>query len=290
MFANHFICGTLISCLLLPQACKGEQSMSKGTETNWLDRAEVLAVAFHPRREPRMPGGAAGFESLTIPVAPGITVGGRFYPDGKDRPTLLFFHGNGEIVADYDDIARQYVALGVNFAPVDYRGYGTSTGRPTLGAMLADAKVILDFVAGRLVEQGYTNRVVVMGRSLGSASALELASACPGKLAGLIIESGFSDTIALLERLGARVPTGGVADTVMRQSEKIKGYTGPTLIIHGAADVIIPVADADALYAACGSKDKKLLKVRGAGHNDLLYVGFREYMQAVKDLIDRLGK
>jgi pimeloyl-ACP methyl ester carboxylesterase len=264
--------------------------MPKESNTNWLDSAEVLAVAFHPRHESRTTGGTAGYESLAIPVAPGITVGGRFYRAGKDRPTMLFFHGNGEIVADYDDLAPQYVALGINFLPVDYRGYGTSTGSPTISAMLADARAIFDFVANRLTDQGYTNRVVVMGRSLGSASALELASSCPDKLAGLIIESGFSDTVALMKRLGAGVPAGGISDTVLRQSEKIKGYNGPTLIIHGTADFIIPVADADALYATCGSKNKKILKVKGAGHNDLLYVGYKEYMQAVRDLFDGLRK
>lgn len=56
----------------------------------------------------------------------------------KNAPTLLFFHGNGEIVEDYDDIAQIYLKLGINFLPVDYRGYGRSTGSPTVTAMMRD--------------------------------------------------------------------------------------------------------------------------------------------------------
>jgi hypothetical protein len=38
-----------------------------------------------------------------------------------DSPDL-FFQGNGEIVADYDDIAPCLVDLGASFLPVDCRG------------------------------------------------------------------------------------------------------------------------------------------------------------------------
>jgi hypothetical protein len=58
--------------------------MPKESNTNWLGSSEVLAVAFHPRRESRTAGSADRYESLAIPVAPGITVGGRFYRAGKD--------------------------------------------------------------------------------------------------------------------------------------------------------------------------------------------------------------
>ena len=46
-------------------------------------------------------------------------------------PSILFFHGNGEIVADYDDLGPLYNRMGINFLAADYRGYGRSTGRPT---------------------------------------------------------------------------------------------------------------------------------------------------------------
>ncbi len=51
--------------------------------------------------------------------------------------TLVHFHGNGEIVADYDDgYLDSLVDIGVNVLMVEYRGYGDSEGKSELGKML----------------------------------------------------------------------------------------------------------------------------------------------------------
>ena len=249
----------------------------------WMDRPDVLAVAFHPRRE--LPSPPAGFEALEIPVAPGVTIGGRFYAAGTNAPTILFFHGNGEIVADYDDVAPRYRALRINFMPADYRGYGRSTGKPTITSMLGDARVICSFARGWLRERGYSGRFIVMGRSLGSASALEVASACGEEIDGLIIDSGFAHLVPLLTRLGADVPAGVDADDkAVGQIAKMRVFRGPTLIIHGARDFIIPISDAEDLYRAAPGANKQLLRIEGAGHNDIMAVGHQEYFDAVTRL------
>jgi pimeloyl-ACP methyl ester carboxylesterase len=127
-----------------------------------------------------------------IPVEPDVMVGARLHLEGKSSPNILFFHGNGEIVADYDDLGPIYNQMGINFLPVDYRGYGRSTGTPTVSAMMKDCHVILAYVTDWLREKGYTGSLITMGRSLGSASALELAATHGEKISGLIIESGFA--------------------------------------------------------------------------------------------------
>lgn len=259
--------------------------MDSRPETDWLDSRSVLSVTFHPRRE-WSTAGNGDFQTLDIPVETDVTVGGRFYEAGKSRPTLLFFHGNGEIVADYGDIAALYTRIGLNFMPVDYRGYGRSTGQPTIRAMLADARAIFKHAQQWLSSRNHTGPLIVMGRSLGSASALELASTYPAELAGLIIDSGFADAVALLVRLGATPPPEGFADHELRQEQKIAAYDGPTLIIHGTADFIIPCTDADALYRASPGPRKRLLKIAGAGHNNLMMVGMQDYMKAVAELVE----
>jgi pimeloyl-ACP methyl ester carboxylesterase len=253
----------------------------------WMDRPDVLAVAFHPRRE--LPSPAEGFERLEIPVAPGVNVVGRFYAAGTNLPTLLFFHGNGEIVADYHDLAPLYRSQKFNFMPVDYRGYGLSTGKPTITSMLADARAVYAFAKGWLKERGYSGRFIVMGRSLGSAPALELAAAYGEAVDGLVIDSGFAHLGPLLARLGASVPAGVDAkDLVVGQIAKMQTYRGPTLIIHGTRDFIIPIGDAEELYKVCPSPAKEFLRVEGAGHNDILAVGFRQYFAAIGKLAQRV--
>lgn len=254
-----------------------------------LDRPEVTRFLFHPRPEVPMPVGPDAGRDMLIPVAPDVKIGARFHMVDKKFPNLLFFHGNGEIVADYDDMADVYGRMGVNFLPVDYRGYGRSTGSPTVSAMMRDCHLIWEFVGKWLAENGYTGPVVVMGRSLGSASALELAAEYPEQIAGLIIESGFAYAGPLLTLLGVDIRAIGFEErTGFRSVDKIKAFTGPTLIIHAEHDHIIPFSDGRALFEASGAADKKMLAIPGADHNNLLYVGYQEYMTAVQSVMSAL--
>ncbi len=256
-----------------------------------LDVPAVTLRLFHPRPEFLAPGSPALGEELLIPVAPGVVIGARFYAAGPSAPTLLFFHGNGEIVADYEDLGPIYTKLGFNFLPVDYRGYGRSTGTPTVSAMMADGHVILAFAGEWLPKHGFTGSLVVMGRSLGSASALELAAGHPDQIHGLIIESGFAYAGPLLTLLGVNLQAlGFTEDRGPRNLDKIKQWTKPLLVIHAEHDQIIPLAEGLELYEACPSRQKTLLKVAGAGHNDVLAAGFAAYMEAVSRLGQILGR
>ena len=67
-----------------------------------LDVPEVLLRLFHPRPEFRLAACTASARDLLIPVADTVAVGARFHPAAAAAPTLLFFHGNGEIVGDYE--------------------------------------------------------------------------------------------------------------------------------------------------------------------------------------------
>jgi len=109
-----------------------------------LDVPEVLLRLFHPRPEVTALSQPTAAQEVLIPVAPGVDIGGRFYAAGASEPTLLYFHGNGEIVADYEELGPLYTQRGFNFFPVDYRGYGRSTGSPTVSAMMRDCHTILD--------------------------------------------------------------------------------------------------------------------------------------------------
>ncbi len=250
-----------------------------------LDRPEVLEVLFYPRRED--PGQwAIAVERVSVPVEPGIAVGGHLYRAERESPLLLYFHGNGEIAADYADIAPLYTRMGLSLLIMDYRGYGTSDGTPTGTNLLADAWTIymtLDDVcrAHDLVPA----RRYLMGRSLGSAAALEIASRAPQGIAGLIVESGFANTFPLLERLGLRVTGADEARDGAGNGEKIRRVTAPTLIIHGEDDFLIPIAEAEELYEQSGAPNKRLVRIPNAGHNDLMMVGMREYFAAIREFV-----
>jgi hypothetical protein len=121
-----------------------------------------------------------------------------------------------------------------------------------------------------------------MGRSLGSAPAIEVAYRYQQLLKGLIVESGFASQQKQLARLGVT--------RLFRDPHKIVGFGNdlkvkkvhiPTLIIHGEEDEIIPVTEGRALHELSGATEKKALFVPGAGHNDLLETGWKEYIESI---------
>lgn len=253
------------------------------------DRPEVTYLLFHPRPETEYAGHQQMFENILIPVEKNINIGARFYSAGKQRPIILFFHGNGEIAADYNDMAQIYNQINLNFMPVDYRGYGQSDGTPTVTAMMRDCHQIFQYTENWLSENGYKGPVVLMGRSLGSASALELAAEYKDSVGGLIIESGFSFVIPLLKLIGVQAESLALTEKQgLRNYEKIKTFDKPTLIIHAEYDDIIPLKEGKLLYQNCSAPDKKLLVVPNAGHNDIFAAGIQLYMESIYNLVNRV--
>ena len=264
-----------------------------------LDRPEVIMCLFHPRSE--TPGStfqAAAPENsmalpkdILIPVKDDVAIGARFHMAEQSGASILFFHGNGEIVADYDELGPIYNQMGANFLAVDYRGYGRSTGRPTVTAMMRDCHVIFEFVQNWLRQNNYPGPVILMGRSLGSAPVLELAAACGDSIDGLIVESGFAFAAPLLQLLGIDPEALGFKEEKgFRNIDKIRKFDKPTLIIHAEFDHIIPFSDGQALYNASPSPEKALLKIPGANHNDIFMRGLPEYLAAVKNIVERVEK
>jgi len=252
---------------------------------NFMDRPEVQRILFHPRTsEPTpLPPGA---EDIAITVELGVTIGCRFFKAGKDKPTILFFHGNGEIVADYDEIGLEYVRYGLNVLVTDYRGYGWSDGTPTFSNLLADCHVLYSELKKMLAEQGYRSAIFIMGRSLGSASAIEVALAYQDEISGLIIESGFAETLPLAETLGADISNVDISeDQTFNNVGKIVEITKPTFILHGQKDTLIPLWQAEKLHAESGARVKELQVVPGADHNSLISIGGKYYFMAIQQFI-----
>jgi alpha-beta hydrolase superfamily lysophospholipase len=249
-----------------------------------LDRPEVTSVLFYPRRDVGMPRLAQGAFPVRIPVADDIQVGGKIFAAGDGAPVILYFHGNGEIASDYDTIAPFYTRLGITLFVVDYRGYGLSEGKPSATSLIEDAWATFGRMRAVMSEQGLgLGEVYVMGRSLGSAAALEIVDRAGGDgIAGLIIESGFAYTFALIERLGfLQVEDAFEHKDGFGNLDKIARARLRTLIIHGERDWIIPISDAHALYASAAAANKKLVRIPGAGHNDLMLVGRQTYFEAI---------
>ena len=251
-----------------------------------LDRPEVLSILFYPRRDFSSSHGEG--HDVLVPVAENISIGGRLHIVDTDAPIVVLFHGNGEIASDYDGIWPLYEQIGVSLLIMDYRGYGKSDGTPTCSALLDDSMAIYKSLPYVLSKHGLDKcRLFIMGRSLGSAAAIEIASHADNEIAGLIIESGFASSLRLIERL-----SGGSLSPQMREEasgfdneSKMERISIPTLIIHGEQDMIIPFSNGEILFQKCKSDKKQFVPIAGAGHNDLLYFGQDKYFSAIREFV-----
>lgn len=250
--------------------------------TALMDRPEIIYRLFFPRRESTEGLDPPYVMNHFIKVDEDVSVGCRFYTAGKECPNLLYFHGNGETCLDYDDIALLYMGRGINLFVADYRGYGFSGGSPTCSSMINDAHPVFQCFKAFLQQLGYKGDQFVMGRSLGSAPAIEIAYHYQRELKGLIVESGFAGARNQFARVGVTHLFEDVQDPVGFGNDlKIKEVTIPTLIIHGQADEIIPAGEGRALYTLSGATQKSSLFIPHAGHNDLLMIDEEAYMTAI---------
>ena len=257
--------------------------MGKELDTSLFDRPEISQLIFYPRRDPP-PDDIALYP---VEVGKEISICCRFYPAPEGIATILYFHGNGETAGDYDFVSSLYTARGINLFVADYRGYGLSTGNPTIGHILKDAHPIFERLREVLSEGGHPDAVFVMGRSLGSAPAIEVAFRSHGALRGLIVESGFSDVFRLLKYIGLPIQVPSHQGDDFPNGEKMRSIRIPTLLIHAAEDHLIPLYEAEELLRLSAAEEKRLVVIPRADHNDLMMVGRDRYFRAIEEFIER---
>lgn len=212
-----------------------------------------------------------------MPVEPGVRIAARFYAFDPQLPTILYFHGNGEVASDYDDLSRYYQHAGANLLVADFRGYGRSEGVPSVATLVSDGPIVAEAFHDILDEVGFDAPRFIMGRSLGSHPALEIAANAATGFSGLIIESGAWNIRRMAERFGLGDDAGPLADA---HESKIAGIQLRTLMIHGERDDLVPPAAAEALrdLLTC---ERELVVLQGAGHNDLTWLRGPEYFEAI---------
>ncbi len=202
-----------------------------------------------------------------------------------EHHTIIHFHGNGEAVYDYLDVADELANLGVNSLFVEYREYGGSTGKAQLVAMLGDGESVV--AAAGLTPQ----KVIAFGRSIGSMYAIELVHRLP-KIAGLILESGIARPA---ERflMYADLSSGEICDEdVLREVDrhfnhqtKLSGYRGPLLVLHTENDGLVDISHGEQNYEWAASSAKRFLRFPVGDHNSILALNHAEYFKAVDEFI-----
>jgi hypothetical protein len=207
---------------------------------------------------------------VLLPTAAGDTVAARVVEAPGASLAVLHFHGNAEDIGLLDDVLAPYARLGATVLAVEYPGYGLSSGEPSESGAYAGADAALAHLAAR----GYpADRVVLHGRSLGGAVAVDLAAR--HAVAGMILESTFTSAFSVM------LPFDGLPGDRFTSLEKIPRVRSPALVIHGTRDEVVPFGHGERLFAALAPERKKAWWVEGAGHNDLLWRTGERYWEEI---------
>jgi pimeloyl-ACP methyl ester carboxylesterase len=225
---------------------------------------------------PNPPAGAA---MLALRADDGVIVNALELPAAEERAlTFVVFHGNGESIGDWCDIAEAMHAKGLGVVITEYRGTGISRedGEPSEEGLYSDAAAVLDAVQARGVPR---ERIVLLGQSLGTGVAAEMA--LRGKGGALVLISPYTSFVALTKEKLPLLPARFVVTERFDTLSKAPEIRIPTLVIHGDADETVPFAMGRAVAEAVPGA--KLHVVHGGHHDDLwhLWLWRRELVEAL---------
>jgi len=214
------------------------------------------------------PGG--DFEIVRLQARDGTEIVGQF--GGASAPaghgaaaplTVVFFCGNGSCIAQNDDEFTRFRRLGCNAMMADYEGYGLSGGKPSEAGCYATADAVYEELTGRRGTD--PDRIVLAGRSLGAAVAIDLASRRPA--AGLIAISPFTSMRAMARRARPWRPAGIFLRHHFDNLSKMPSVACPSLFIHGTEDDFVLPGMGDALAASAKSRVERLAIPSGNHRN-----------------------
>jgi uncharacterized protein len=219
-------------------------------------------------------------KEIWLSTSDGKKINALFF-EGYRPEVILYFHGNAGSLNGWQFIANDFVQLGYSVLIIDYRGYGKSEGEISESGFYADADAAYEYARKTFT----ANNIIVYGRSIGTGVAIDLCTRTDA--AALVLESAYTSMMNLGKQKLPWLLPQLLLRTKFNNEEKIRLVKCPVLFIHGSEDALIPPSESSLLFNACRS-EKKLVLIRGGGHNDLN--SFAEYHDTIKLELPELMK
>lgn len=175
------------------------------------------------------------------------------------RPVILFFHGNGDSIAGGAQAVLPYVMAGYGAVIPEYRGYDGLAGTPSEQGLYRDARAARRWLSAQGIAPADT---IVMGYSLGTGVAAEMAR--EERPRALVLVAPFASVAAAARMHFPWLPAGWLVTQRFATIDKIGRIDCPLLLVHGAADATVPVANSRLLAAA--RPDARLVVLPAVGH------------------------
>jgi fermentation-respiration switch protein FrsA (DUF1100 family) len=219
---------------------------------------------------------AAGFpqaEEHVLSTGDGEKIVAWHVPPREGKPVIIFFHGNGDILAWRVPWFREMTAAGAGLIAVSFRGYAGSSGSPTEPGLLKDAETAYAFA-----NQHYSpERIVVWGFSLGTGPATALAA--NRRIGKLILEAPYTSIADVAAAAFPFVPVRWFMRDTFHSDQWIVNVTAPVLIMHGERDRTIPIRFGERLYELA-RQPKQMVRFPEGGHDDLDKFGAMDVARA----------
>jgi pimeloyl-ACP methyl ester carboxylesterase len=231
----------------------------------------VLAVLIFQRRllyfPTRIPAGSVvqtaaehGFVPWKNPA--GRIIGWKISASGDSTGSVLIVHGNAGCAIDRDYLARPiHDASDAAVFILEYPGYGAREGSPCKKSLIAAAEE-----AFQLLPAGPPKYVV--GESLGTGVACELAKNHPQAVAGLALFAPYYNLASVAQRQMRFLPAYFLLLDRFNPENCLKDYRGPVKFIVAGADEIIGPASGLRLAKSYGGPEE-LQVFPGARHNEV---------------------
>jgi pimeloyl-ACP methyl ester carboxylesterase len=237
----------------------------------WLSQERMIFFPQPLVDTSHLPAHAQRFE---IAAPDGTRLAGFRLPgDGKPAPAILYFGGNAEEISWALSDRRWPRAWTI--AGLNYRGYGRSEGKPGERELVVDGVMLYDALAAEADVDA--SRIVIVGRSLGTGVAAQVAARRPA--AGVVLISPYDSLVEIGRQHYPWLPVSWLLRHRFDSVDAAKAAKAPLLTLVGTRDGIIPAQRSRALHEAW-SGPKTWVAIEGAGHNDL--DGSRVYWEAIE--------
>jgi fermentation-respiration switch protein FrsA (DUF1100 family) len=177
--------------------------------------------------------------------------------------SALYCHGNTGNLTNSAHVIPHLLDSGINVLLFDYRGFGQSSGFPSLSGVVSDGICAARY-HDRIRPQHLPS--LLYGYSLGGAVAAQVTRF--RAFDGLVLQSTFTNLRELARCTFRQVPLHLVSGNFFDTRSVLERIGIPVLIIHGSNDETVPCSMARSLFESCASV-KQLRVIEGGQHKDL---------------------
>lgn len=203
------------------------------------------------------------FTVIKLKTSDNLTLS-SWYQAAKDKPTLIYIHGNAGNVSNRAPFVKRYLTEGYGVLLLGYRGYGGNPGSPSEPGLYRDARAAIKFLQNEGIPD---NKIVLFGESLGTGIAVQMA--LEFQVRALILQTPYTAMADIGQYHYPFLPVRMFLKDRYNSIAKISKINIPILILHGHQDRVVPIRFAKQLYAAA-NVPKTAKYYPDKGHNNII--------------------